>query len=36
LQHQSTAIAVGFAVLMIFLAMVSYRDIARLLNGEGF
>tara|TARA_Y100000588_G_scaffold116560_2_gene127626 strand:- start:1385 stop:2575 length:1191 start_codon:yes stop_codon:yes gene_type:complete len=36
LQHQSTAIVIGFAVLIMFLALVSYRDIARLLNGEGF
>ena len=36
LQHQSTAIVIGFAVLMMFLALVSYRDIVRLLNGEGF
>ena len=35
-QHQGIAIAVGFALLLGFLVIVSYRDIGRILSGEGF
>ena len=34
--RQGIAIAVGFALLLGFLVIVSYRDIGRILSGEGF
>ena len=35
-QRQGVAIVVGFVLLLSFLVFVSYRDIGRILNGEGF
>ena len=35
-QRQGAAIVVGFVLLLSFLVFVSYRDIGRILNGEGF
>ena len=35
-QRQGVAIGVGFVLLLSFLLLVSYRDVGRILNGEGF